>query len=202
MMQELHHHKPKGIADHIALLLVLFARMVADVFFKSRYGHRAVVLETIAAVPGMVGAMFQHLRALRHIEDDRGWIRKLLDEAENERMHLMVYVELTKPSLPEKFVITSAQFIFFTVYMLMYVISPRTGHRIVGYLEEEAIKSYTIFLDQIEKGLEDDPPAPQVAIDYWHLPEQATLRDVVIATRADEERHRETNHAFADTLAQ
>jgi len=32
-----------------------FLRLFADTFFAKRYGHRAVVLETVAAVPGMSG---------------------------------------------------------------------------------------------------------------------------------------------------
>jgi ubiquinol oxidase len=72
-------------------------RFFADTFFAKRYGHRAVVLETVAAVPGMVGGVLQHLRALRRMEGDRGWIHLLLDEAENERMHLMTFIQIAQP---------------------------------------------------------------------------------------------------------
>jgi hypothetical protein len=37
----------------------------------------------------MVGGALIHLKSLRSMEDDEGWIRQLLDEAENERMHLI-----------------------------------------------------------------------------------------------------------------
>lgn len=43
-----------------------------------------------APVPGMVGAMQRHLRSLRKMTHDGGFISHLLHEAENERMHLMV----------------------------------------------------------------------------------------------------------------
>src|ERR1035437_7925308 len=82
------HHIPKNIGDRFAYALVKFMRFFADTFFAHRYGHRAVVLETVAAVPGMVAGSLQHLRALRRMESDHGWIHTLLDEAENERMHL------------------------------------------------------------------------------------------------------------------
>ncbi len=52
------------------------------------------MLETVAGVPGMVGGLWQHLTALRKMRDDEGWIRTLLDEAENERMHLMTFIEI------------------------------------------------------------------------------------------------------------
>ena len=79
-----HHHNPENLSDRFALILVKFLRFFADTFFAKRYGHRAVVLETVAAVPGMVAGALRHLRALRRMEDDHGWIRVLLDEAENE----------------------------------------------------------------------------------------------------------------------
>ena len=87
-----YHYRPKGIRNRIAFGFVKFLRFFADLFFRKRYGHRAVVLETVAAVPGMVGGLLQHLKALRRIRDDQGWIKELLDEAENERMHLMTVV--------------------------------------------------------------------------------------------------------------
>ena len=83
------HYKAKGFSDRVAYGFVKFLRFFADIFFAKRYGHRAVVLETVAAVPGMVAGSLQHLHALRRMESDRGWISTLLEEAENERMHLM-----------------------------------------------------------------------------------------------------------------
>ncbi len=92
------HHKPENLSDRVALLFVKVLRFFADTFFAKRYGHRAVVLETVAAVPGMVGGALQHLRSLRLMTDDKGWIRTLLVEAEKERMHLMTFVLIAKPS--------------------------------------------------------------------------------------------------------
>src|SRR5512145_2890578 len=103
------HHTPQDLSDRVALAITKSLRFFADVFFARRYGHRAVVLETVAAVPGMVGGALQHLRSLRRIEGDRGWIRTLLDEAENERMHLMTFMHIAQPSLVERFVIVAAQ---------------------------------------------------------------------------------------------
>ena len=97
------HHRARGFSDRFALGLVKFLRFFADAFFAKRYGHRAVVLETIAAVPGMVGGMMLHLKSLRRMEDDHDWIHTLLDEAENERMHLMTFVEIAQPTKLERF---------------------------------------------------------------------------------------------------
>ena len=70
----------------------------------------------------------------------------------------------------------------------------------MGYLEEEAVVSYTQYLAQVDAGLVENVPAPQIAIDYWHLAPNACLRDVVIAVRADEAGHRDRNHEMADQL--
>lgn len=137
------HRAPADLADRIALRVVKTMRLFADAFFARRYGHRAVVLETVAAVPGMVGGLLQHLRALRRIRDDQGWIRDLLDEAENERMHLMAFVEIARPTILERGLILVAQGVFFNLYFLLYLLTPRVAHRVVGYLEEEAVISHT-----------------------------------------------------------
>jgi ubiquinol oxidase len=194
------HYRPRNGNDRVALAFTKCMRLFADLFFRRRYGHRAVVLETVAAVPGMVGATLQHLQALRRIRDDEGWIRTLLDEAENERMHLMTFIEVSRPTPLERLLILLAQGLFYNLFFLIYLISARTAHRIVGYFEEEAVVSYTEYLREIDSGALENCDAPRIAIDYWHLPPHATLRDVVIAVRADEAGHRDVNHEFADRL--
>jgi ubiquinol oxidase len=194
------HHVPKDFSDRFALAFTKLARYFADTFFSGRYGHRAVVLETIAAVPGMVGGALQHLRSLRRMEPDHGWISTLLDEAENERMHLMTFVKIAQPSRLERWLIILAQGVFFNGFFLLYLISPRTAHRVVGYFEEEAIISYTEYLDHVDKGIHPNIPAPQIAIDYWKLPPDTRLRDLIIVVREDERHHRDVNHGFANEL--
>ena len=195
------HHAPSGISDRCALGFTRFLRFFADMFFAKRYGHRAVVLETIAGVPGMVAGTLRHLRALRRMESDNGWIQTLLNEAENERMHLMTFVEIAKPSRFERFLILMAQGIFYNFYFIVYLCSPRTAHRIVGYFEEEAVFSYTEYLADIDSGLCENVAAPEIAIEYWDLPPDARLREVVLAVRNDEANHRDVNHHFSDDLS-
>ncbi len=195
------HRIPVCFRDRLAYGLVKFMRYFADAFFAKRYGNRAVVLETVAAVPGMVGGALQHLRALRRMESDRGWIHVLLDEAENERMHLMTFIEIARPSRLERLLVTVAQGVFFNLFFLLYVLSPRTAHRVVGYLEEEAVYSYTEYLAGVDDGSYPNVPAPQVAIDYWKLAPGTLLRDVIVVIRADEAHHRDVNHQFADELS-
>jgi ubiquinol oxidase len=200
MIKRIIHHEAESFSDYFALVCTKFLRVFADTFFAGRYGHRAVVLETVAGVPGMVGGTLQHLKSLRRIENDQGWIKTLLDEAENERMHLMTFIEIAKPNTFERFLIILAQGIFYNLFFLLYLISSKTAHRLVGYFEEEAVYSYTEYLQGIQEGKYENIPAPQIAIDYWHLKKDARLSDVVTAVREDEMNHRDVNHYFSNQL--
>ena len=200
MLKKIIHHEAQSPSDYFALLCTKFLRVFADTFFAGRYGHRAVVLETVAGVPGMVGGTLQHLKSLRRIENDQGWIKTLLDEAENERMHLMTFIEIAKPNSFERLLIILAQGIFYNLFFLLYLISSKTAHRLVGYFEEEAVYSYTEYLQGIREGKYENIPAPQIAIDYWHLKNDARLSDVILAVRKDEMNHRDVNHSFSNQL--
>lgn len=195
------HRAPEDFRDHIALSFTKFLRYFADTFFSGRYGHRAVVLETVAAVPGMVGGALQHLKSLRTMQPDHGWIKILLDEAENERMHLMTFIQIAQPNWFERLLVILVQGVFYNFFFILYVVSPKTAHRVVGYFEEEAVISYTEYLAGIENGTYENVPAPQIAIDYWKLAPDARLKDVVMVVRNDEAGHRDVNHDFANQLS-
>jgi len=193
--------KPKNFSDFFALSMTKFFRFIADTFFAKRYGHRAVVLETIAGVPGMVAGMLIHLRSLRSMKTGYGaQIREMLAEAENERMHLMFFIEIAKPNLFERILVISAQGIFMTFYTFMYIFFPRTSHRMIGYFEDEAVKSYTEYLELVESGKVLNIKAPQISIDYYKLPKDARLSDLIISVRNDEMHHSEVNHNYANNL--
>ena len=119
-------NKPNNFSDFFALSMTKFFRLVADTFFAKRYGHRAVVLETIAGVPGMVAGMLIHLRSLRSMQTGYGsQIREMLAEAENERMHLMFFIEIAKPNTFERLLVIAAQGVFMTFYLFMYSFFPK-----------------------------------------------------------------------------
>ncbi|XP_044466778.1 ubiquinol oxidase 2, mitochondrial-like [Mangifera indica] len=192
------HHAPATFMDKMAFWTVKSLRWPTDLFFQRRYGCRAMMLETVAAVPGMVGGLLLHCKSLRKFEHSGGWIKALLEEAENERMHLMTFMEVAQPRWYERALVFTVQGVFFNAYFLGYLISPKFAHRMVGYLEEEAIHSYTEFLKELDKGNIENVPAPAIAIDYWRLPPDSTLRDVVMVVRADEAHHRDVNHFASD----
>lgn len=116
----------------------------------------------------MVAGMIHHLRSLRTVQHDN-WIRTLLDEAENERMHLFCWIDVLQPTWTQRLLIIATQGVFFAIYLFMYTFFPKSSHRFVGYLEEEAYKTYTHMLHMIDAGKIKDRPAPQLASTYSPL---------------------------------
>eukprot|EP00742_Colponemidia_sp_Colp-10_P019540 GILJ01022676.1.p1 GENE.GILJ01022676.1~~GILJ01022676.1.p1 ORF type:complete len:291 (-),score=49.00 GILJ01022676.1:330-1202(-) len=226
------HRSPDGFGDALARNMVRAARKTFDfvtgysrcypsskhtdstpLMSTDKWLNRAIFLESIAAVPGMVAGMSRHLGSLRRMKHDEGWIRKLLEEAENERMHLFFFLTAKQPSIPLRCMVAIAQAVFFAANAFAYCISPRFAHRFVGYLEEEAVHTYTLMLEDIDRVLDEaaaaknpshisqwrSKPAPMDFAKYWGLePGTATYRDVILCIRADELSHREHNHLFAD----
>ena len=188
-----------GFSDTFAKTQTRFFRFLADKFFARRYSHRAVVLETIAGVPGMVAGMWIHLKSLRQMRTGYGpMIRELLAEAENERMHLMFFIEIARPNIAERWLILAAQAIFWNYYFVLYVCAPKTAHLMVHYFEEEAVKSYTSYLQLVESGAVQNVPAPTLAIEYYDLPHNARLSDLIRCVREDEQHHSTVNAKFAN----
>mmetsp|Transcript_13996 Transcript_13996/g.29902 ORF Transcript_13996/g.29902 Transcript_13996/m.29902 type:complete len:366 (-) Transcript_13996:255-1352(-) len=204
------HRNAQGIRDYLALALVRSMRTGFDVVtgYKTdrpmtlpHWLRRVIFLETVAGVPGMVGGMLRHLRSLRSMDRDHGWIYTLLEEAENERMHLMTFLEVREAPMYLRGLVALGQGVFFNLFFVSYLLSPNTCHRFVGYLEEEAVKTYTHLLHDIDtEGTEvhgwNVQPAPLLAINYWQMEPTATMRDVVLVIRADEACHSHVNHAF------
>ena len=125
-------------------------------------------------------------------------IRELLAEAENERMHLMFFIEIAKPNIMERWLILAAQAIFWNYYFVLYVCAPNTAHLMIHYFEEEAVKSYTSYLQLVESGAVQNVPAPTLAIEYYELPHDARLSDLIKCVREDERHHSTVNARFAN----
>ena len=189
------------LSDSFAYSMTKFFRFIADSFFLKRYGHRAVVLETVAGVPGMVAGVWMHFKSLRKMKAGYGdQIREMLSEAENERMHLMFFIEIAKPNIIERFIVLSSQLIFGVFYLFMYTFFTRTAHRMIGYFEDEAVSSYTEYLRMVESGEVENTPAPHIAINYYNLGADARLSELIKCVRADEQHHSEINHNYANNL--
>ena len=205
-----YHHEPECFSDKLALVSISVIRGTFDLL--TRYNpdrmnerdwlFRCIVLETVAGVPGMVAGMHRHLRSLRTLEHDHGWIHHLLQEAENERMHLFFFMQMRNPGILMRIIIGMGQAVFLTSFNLMYMVSPKFSHRFVGYLEEEAVHTYTKCIQALDAGklpLWQHMKAPSEGIEYYGLdPEKAMMRDLLLSVRADEAVHRSINHHFSD----
>lgn len=213
------HHSPKTFSDKIAQKTLLAIRKMFD--WSTGYSHpppgkelepeytvptdkwvtRFIFLESIAGVPGMVGGMVRHLQSLRLMRRDRAWMETLLEEAYNERMHLLTFITMKKPGWFMKWMILGAQGVFFNGFLLCYLMFPRVCHRFVGYLEEEAIVTYTRCINSLEAGKYPEwekQKAPDIAINYWGMDKEATIKDLLYYVRADECKHREVNHTLGN----
>merc|ERR1712087_128842 len=169
----------------------------------SAIGYRLIILESVAGVPGMLGGMFRHFRSLRQLERDHGFIFTLLEEAENERMHLIVCMSFFEAGPVTRLVVSAGQLALTPFLTMLYVIKPQLLHRFVGYLEETAVHTYTNIVNMTKTpGTKlhtawKDTPAPKVAINYWQLPSDAMWVDCLKRMLADESHHRDVNHAMA-----
>ena len=93
---------------------------------------RLLFLESIAGVPGMVAAQHRHMASLRTMSRDYGWIHTLLEEAENERMHLLTFIDAFDVTGTQRAIVYMMQFGWAAFFIPVYVISPRTAHRTVA----------------------------------------------------------------------
>jgi len=221
------HREAKTMSDKVALFMVKVLRFGLDT--ATGYKHdkavalgnkdpeaarqkyamserkwmiRNIFLESVAGVPGMVAGMLRHLHSMRRMKRDNGWIETLLEESYNERMHLLTFLKMAEPGPFMRLMVLGAQGFFFNFMFAAYLISPRTCHRFVGYLEEEAVITYTREIADLDAGrlpLWEKMNAPDIAVKYWAMPEgNRTMRDLLLYIRADESKHREVNHTLGN----
>jgi threonyl-tRNA synthetase len=201
------HRPPVKMHEKVGYYSVQACRTLFDVFTgystemsERKWLARFLYLETVAGVPGMVAGMLRHMRSLRSMERDNGWIHTLLEEAENERMHLLTFMKLRQPGIMFRAAVLAGQAVIFTGYTLAYSISPKACHSFVGYLEEEAVKTYSRCLEDLDAGKLPqwtNLASPDIGKNYWKLGPDATMRDLLLAIRADEACHMYVNHVFA-----
>lgn len=134
----------KLVFDPEQWLIVSLCCLLNDKGLKSF--KRIVFLESIAGVPGMMAAMARHLHSLRLLRRDKGWIQTLLEDAANERQHLLVALKLYQPGMFMRLLLIGAQGVFCNFFFLLYLLAPRIAHRFVGVLEEEAVVTYVTLL--------------------------------------------------------
>jgi hypothetical protein len=141
-------------------------------------------------------------------------------------MHLLTFLDMYKPGPLMRLMVFAAQGIFYNTMFVGYLLSPSFCHRLVGYLEDEAVATYTKCLEEMDKGRLPqwtDPgfKIPDIAVKYWNMPEgKRTMRDLILYIRvclsppfrhytdimsadvkhhqADEASHRGVNHTLGN----
>lgn len=209
---KLTHVEPKSTLDKVALAAVKTTRVMFDTATGWNRGeittdkilNRAIFLETVAAIPGMVAAIIRHFSSLRNMKRDGGMLNMFLEEANNERMHLLTFIKMKDPGPFFRASVIGGQLGFGSLFFLSYVASPTFCHRFVGYIEEEACSTYTKIIQSIEQAPEGsnlaswrEEKAPKIGRSYWKLGEDGTVLDMIYAVRADEAEHRDVNHAVS-----
>jgi len=163
---------------------------------------RLILLESVAGVPPFIMGGYRHFRSLRNMSYDGGRIFTHMEEAENERMHLIICMQLFEAAWYTKAAVVVAQILITPFCWFFCLLNPRYLNRFVGYLEELACETYGTVLEHIsnpEKQLHvwNEMKAPPVAIQYYDLEEGATWPDTLKRIYADETMHRDVNHTFA-----
>ncbi|ODV82664.1 hypothetical protein CANARDRAFT_10324 [[Candida] arabinofermentans NRRL YB-2248] len=217
------HREATTMSDSIALLGIKILRTTFDFFTNYRepknlqdnieiakssnrmtpekWLTRFIILESVAGIPGSVAGFLRHLHSMRMLRRDKAFIETLYDEAYNERMHLLTFMQLAEPGLIARSLLIAGQGVFCNIFFMFYLVSPKICHRFVGYLEEEAVHTYTRCLEDLKLGLLpglNDLKVPDIAKNYWHMKDDCTMEDLINYVRADEAKHREVNHTFAN----
>jgi len=210
-IHNLYQHRPSTISDRImhGVMWSLYRSFNWVTGFKPQntpvkaVEWRLIVLESFAGVPGFMAAMFRHFRSLRTLQRDYGWIHTLLEEAENERMHLLVCMKMFQATFITRCMVMAAQVCMTPFLAAIYIVKPRVVHRFVGYLEETACLTYANIIHQVEtpgtplNAAWGNLPAPEMARTYWKLSKDAMWVDALKCMFADESNHRDVNHTFA-----
>lgn len=136
----------------------------------------------------MVGSSLRHLRSLRRIQRDNGWIQSLLAEAENERQHMLIFAEMKNAGPMFRSIVLVAQGVTWNILFVAYLLSPSFVHSFVGYLEESAVSTYCKAIEACDNELKEwgASPASAHAKRYYILPDDATMRDVLMNVCMDE----------------
>ena len=140
-------HEPVTASDHVmrGTMNVLYHGFNFVTGYDARdptpesVAWRLIILESFAGVPGFVAAGFRHFYSLRELKRDHGSIFTFLEEAENERMHLLVCMKMFEAGPATKALVHAAQLGMTPLLAGVYLVHPPAMHRFVGFLEETAV---------------------------------------------------------------
>lgn len=132
-MDTLYKHTPVTMADKIMHKIMYGSYVTFNALTRFNVQNpspqscvwRLILLESVAGVPGFLAASHRHFSAIRHLKRDFGWINTLLEEAENERMHLMICMKMFDAGLITRAVVVAAQLLMTPFLAGLYAVHPK-----------------------------------------------------------------------------
>ncbi|KAM0747595.1 AOX-domain-containing protein [Meredithblackwellia eburnea MCA 4105] len=195
------------MSDKLASWLVSLSRRSFDLVTGYRHGSPDDARRAMER-DGEVGLGLEVRRRKGYVMTLEMWTRRILFlesiAGVPGMMHLLTFMKISNPGWMFRLMILGAQGVYCNLFFLAYLISPSAAHRFVGYLEEEAVVTYTQIADEIKRGnlpewdVGGQQVVPQISVDYWRLGKRATMLDLILAVRADEAGHRFVNHTLAN----
>lgn len=179
---------PRTMGDRVARMEVLGMRYMFDVLTgyrrpfpgqekaltENNWLNKTIMLETLAMTPLFAASIVRYWRSLGGLRQDKGWVHALLDDSENERMHLTNWMMVKRPNLMMRAFVLAQQAFYVPMFMFGYTFTPKMAYRAIGYIEEVGLTHYRLLLREIER--EGSPvhswnfiPAPQVSREYWNM---------------------------------
>lgn len=103
-------------------------------------------------------------------------LRGLLSQAECHAVHYQILVNMAEISPVERAAVLLLQIIHFTAFTVLFVVYPRMGFRLLGYLAEESSVVWTQMINDIDLGKIGEYHVPELAMSYWGLRENFTAQ--------------------------
>lgn len=191
-------HHPHSLSDYLARSTVGISRKVVKTVGKKSYVMRSIIANTILSSLSMVLANSLHQKVVFNGKGNRDAIEDLLCEASDTHFHVLVCRDLVKPKVSMMIWIYFLRALSIFFFRILAYLSPKAGHRTLGYMYEKSVIDYSNWIETIEAGEITNIEASKFAMGYYELQEGSMLTDVIAAMREDNLKNRDSEHKYAD----
>eukprot|EP00887_Chlorella_sp_A99_P000819 scaffold5.g819.t1 len=172
-----------------ALVSLLTNTWTTDSLTETTATWRMLFFCAAGQAGGAVAALANHASSVLRNRPDNGWVHTCLANAECARVHGGILAMAARPSLPMRVLGLALQVALFFQFLPIYLLSPSVFHAYCGYRAEEQMFNYSQALKLIDTGRFRrwrGAHAPPLALSYYGLAPEASLRDALLRMRADE----------------
>lgn len=192
-------HHPHSLSDYLSRSTVGTSRGVVKKIGKKSYVTSSIIANTILSSLSMVLANSLHQKIVFHGDKNRDEIEDLLCEANDTHFHVLVCRDLVEPKKSILVWTYLLRGLAIFLFRALAYLSPKAGHRTLGYMYEKSVIDYTNWIEAIEAGDITNVEASKMAIGYYELAENSMLTDVLMAMRGDNIKYRDIEHGYADS---